>query len=122
MGKTHGIGYDIQSVIALPGDSAEFVKYIEVKSTKRLTPPNLADDLWIDTINITRNEWIAAKQHRGYYEIFRVYFTQQGIFVYVLSDPMQKIDDNKMVATPLTYRLDFSASTVDSSFTMTKEA
>lgn len=122
VGRTHGIGYDIQSVIALPGDSAEFVKYIEVKSTKRLTPPNLHDDLWIDTINITRNEWIAAKQHRGYYEIFRVYFTQQGIFVYVLSDPMQKIDDNKMMATPLTYRLDFSASTVDSSFTMTKEA
>lgn len=34
LGKTKGLGYDIQSVIAEPGDFSEFVKYIEVKSTR----------------------------------------------------------------------------------------
>lgn len=54
LGKTRGLGYDIQSVIAEPGDMAEFVKYIEVKSTKRLTCPDINDDLWIDTLTYSK--------------------------------------------------------------------
>ena len=114
LGKTKGLGYDIQSVIAEPGDMAEFVKYIEVKSTKRLTAPNIEDDLWIDTLNITRNEWIAAQQHRDFYSIFRVYFTREGITMFILKNPMQKYSDNKLQVTPMTYRLDFSNTAVDS--------
>ena len=92
----------------------EFVKYIEVKSTKRLTAPNIEDDLWIDTLNITRNEWIAAQQHRDFYSIFRVYFTRKGITMFILKNPMQKYSDNKLQVTPMTYRLDFSNTAVDS--------
>lgn len=114
LGKTKGLGYDIQSVIAEPGDMAEFVKYIEVKSTKRLTAPNIEDDLWVDTLNITRNEWIAAQQHRDFYSIFRVYFTREGITMFILKNPMQKYSDNKLQVTPMTYRLDFSNTAVDS--------
>ena len=68
----------------------EFVKYIEVKSTKRLTCPDVNDELWIDTLNITRNEWVAAQQHRDFYSIFRVYFTRDGIHMFILKNPMQK--------------------------------
>lgn len=78
LGKTKGLGYDIQSVIAEPGDFSEFVKYIEVKSTKRVTAPDLKDEVWTDTINITRNEWIAAMQHKEFYSIYRVYFIRGG--------------------------------------------
>ena len=53
--------YDIQTVVAETGDEAEFVKYIEVKSTKRVTVPDITDSLWIDTLNITRNEYIILK-------------------------------------------------------------
>ena len=113
LGKTKGLGYDIQSVIAEPGDTAEFVKYIEVKSTKRLTCPDINDDLWIDTLNITRNEWIAAQQHRDFYSIFRVYFTRDGITIFVLNNPMKKQLEGKLQATPITYRVDFSNIAVD---------
>lgn len=118
LGKTRGIGYDIQSVIAEPGDMAEFVKYIEVKSTKRFTCPDLQDSLWIDTLNITRNEYVAAKQHGEFYYIYRVYFTSQGITMFIIGDVGKKLDDGRMQATPMTYRVDFSSSSVDGTETL----
>lgn len=113
LGKTKGLGYDIQSVIAEPGDNSEFVKYIEVKSTKRLTCPSMSDNLWVDTLNITRNEWVAAQQHREFYSIFRVYFTREGVSIFVLKNPMKKYNEGQLQATPMTYRLDFSSNAVD---------
>ena len=121
LGKTRGLGYDIQSVIAEPGDMAEFVKYIEVKSTKRLTCPDVKDNLWIDTLNITRNEWVAAQQHRDFYSIVRVYFTRDGISMFVLNDPIKKHQEGKLQATPMTYRVDFSNGAVDAVITGLKK-
>lgn len=118
LGKTRGIGYDIQLVIAEPGDMAEFVKYIEVKSTKRFTCPDLQDSLWIDTLNITRNEYVAAKQHGEFYYIYRVYFTSQGVTMFIIGDVGKKLDDGRMQATPMTYRVDFSSSSVDGTETL----
>lgn len=88
-------------------------KCIKVKSTKRLTCPDLDDTLWIDTLNITRNEWVAAHQHRGYYSIYRVFFTRKGISIFVIKDIADKIKDGHIQATPMTYRIDFSNSSVN---------
>ena len=113
LGKTRGLGYDIQSVVAIKGDNAEFVKYIEVKATKRVTAPNINDSSWIDTLNITRNEWVASQQHRGSYSIFRVYFVRDSVIMFVLANIAQKQDDGIIQAVPTTYRLDFSNNAVD---------
>lgn len=113
MGKQRGIGYDIQSVIAEPGDRAEFVKLIEVKSTKRLTCPDVSDNLWVDTLNVTRNEWVAAQQYKDMYYIYRVYFTKSGITMFILSNVADKLNDGRMQATPMTYRIDFGNDSVD---------
>ena len=113
LGKTKGLGYDIQSVIAEQGDMSEFVKYIEVKSTKRVTEPDINDDLWIDTLNITRNEWVAAQQHKDFYSIFRVYFVRGNIIMYVIENLCQKERENTVKVTPMTYRIDFGNSAVD---------
>ena len=113
LGKTRGLGYDIQSVVAMAGDTAEFVKYIEVKATKRVTVPDINDKTWIDTLNITRNEWVASQQHRGSYSIFRVYFVRDTVIMYVLTDIAKKYDDGLIQAVPTTYRLDFGNSAVD---------
>lgn len=121
LGKTKGIGYDIQSVIAEPGDEAEFVKYIEVKSTKRLTCPDVNDALWIDTLNVTRNEWIAAHQHRRFYSIFRVFFTRNGVSAFVIEDVAEKIEKGLIQSTPMTYRFDFSNSSVDGVVSLLEE-
>lgn len=120
LGKTRGLGYDIQSVIAEPGEMDEFVKYIEVKSTKRYTCPDPSDSMWIDTLNITRNEWVAAQQHGAFYSIFRVYFTSQGVSMFILSNVAQKLADGRMKTTPLTYRLDFSNTSVDAEVVLKK--
>lgn len=114
LGKTKGLGYDIQSVIAEPGPMDEFVKYIEVKSTKRLTVPDVNDGLWVDTLNITRNEWVAAQQHKEFYSIFRVYFTRDGVSIFVITNVADKLNNNQMHATPMTYRVDFTNTCVDS--------
>lgn len=113
LGKTKGLGYDIQSVLAEPGDFAEFVKFIEVKTTKRVTPPDIKKGILNDTVNLTRNEYIAAAQNRENYVIYRVYLTPGQITMLVIKDPFGKIQNNDMKCTPLTYRLDFSASAID---------
>lgn len=112
-GKTKGVGYDIQSIMAVPGDEGEFYKYIEVKSTKRTTCPDPNSSLWVDTLNITRNEWVAALQHKEYYSIYRVYFTREGIHMFMLDNIAKKKAENLINVTPMTYRLDFSNSSVD---------
>lgn len=121
LGKTKGIGYDIQSVIAEPGNMEEFVKYIEVKSTKRYTCPDPEDSMWIDTLNMTRNEWVAAKQHGQFYSIARVYFTSQGVTMFILSNVAEKLSDGRMMATPMTYRVDFSNTSVDQTIDLQQE-
>lgn len=113
LGKTKGLGYDIQSVVAEEGAKSDFAKYIEVKSTKRVTEPNIQDGLWMDTLNITRNEWIAAQQHGEYYCIYRVYFIRGRIVMYVLNNIYQKQLDKIIDIVPLTYRIDFRKEAVD---------
>ena len=117
-GKTKGVGYDIQSIVAIPGDEAEFCKYIEVKSTKRTTCPDRSNSLWVDTLNITRNEWVAALQHKEYYSIYRVYFTRDGVHMFMLNNIAKKNSDSLITVTPMTYRLDFSNTCVDDEATL----
>lgn len=111
--KTKGLGYDIQSVVAEPGDSAEFAKYLEVKATKRVTAPNESDDTWLDTVNVTRNEYIAAQQHGKSYFIYRVYFTSEGVAMFIIGDVYRKIQENIIKSAPLTYRFDFRSNAID---------
>lgn len=114
LGKQRGLGYDIQSVIAEPGEMEEYVKYIEVKSTKRVTPPDSSDSVWTDSVNMTRNEWIAAMQHKEFYSIYRVYFSSAGVTAFVLNNIWQKQQEGKLIPVPLTYKVDFKKDSVDS--------
>lgn len=113
MGKTKGLGYDIQSVVAEKGDMAEFVKYIEVKATKRVTAPDPNDETWVDTINITRNEWVAAMQHKNFYSIYRVYFVREGVVVFMLNNIYEKEVNGTIQVVPMMYRVDFTNSAID---------
>lgn len=113
LGKTKGLGFDIQSIIAEHGEDAEYVKYIEVKSTKRMTVPSLENKEWADTLTITRNEWIAAMQHKEAYYIYRVYFTPELITVFIIHDPHVKSENRKLKIVPTHYRLDFNHEAVD---------
>jgi hypothetical protein len=104
LGKTKGLGYDILSVYGVT-PNPDFAKYIEVKSTKRVTPP---PDSFTDTINLTRNEWTAAQQHAQHFYIYRVYFCQNEIKVFIIENPYEKNEQGIVYAVPLIYRMDFN--------------
>ena len=113
LGRTKGLGFDIQSVVAQAGEFAEFVKYIEVKSTKRITAPDMNDILWTDTLNLTRNEWVAAQQHKDFYHIYRVYFVRDQIIMFIISDIVQKHNDGIIEVVATMYRVDFRNDAVN---------
>lgn len=111
-GKTKGLGYDITSIEAGRNQkNPEFARYIEVKSTKRVHPPDFTDTF--DTITLTRNEWVAAEQHSYSFYIYRLYFTAKGIFLSIIKDPVKKNYDGILYATPIAYRIEFGNKAVD---------
>jgi len=103
-GKQKGLGYDISSIHAVQGPRAEHAIYIEVKSTKRVTRPQA---LIRDQFDLTRNEWVAADQHRQNYFIYRVYMTNEGVFVFIINNPVQLREEGVIFAEPLKYHLEF---------------
>ena len=114
LGKTKGLGYDVQSIFADNSEYAEFVHYIEVKATKRVTEPPLAgSDGWMDAVTLTRNEWVAAKQHLRSFSIYRVYFTPNKTIVYIIKNPFEKNANGSIKCTPINYRMDFSRESID---------
>lgn len=116
LGKTKGLGYDIQSIFADGSDISEFVHYIEVKATKRMTLPEETEDRWIDSISLTRNEWVAAEQHSKSFSIYRVYFTPDKTVVYAIRNPYDKNQLGEIKCIPTNYRLDFSTVSIDFMF------
>jgi hypothetical protein len=117
VGNQRGLGYDISSVEANENlTEPEFARFIEVKSTKRITEPDLLDSTWVDTINLTRKEWIAAKQYRTAYNIYRVYFTPLNTIVRKINDPFEKNESGVISVLPTIYRMDFSSNSIDKEY------
>ena len=109
MGKIQGLGYDILSVMANNKEEGQLAKYIEVKTTKRVTTPNF-DEHFNDSVNITRNEWIAAKQNGHYFSIYRLYFTPSKIIVAIIENPFDLATKERIALVPLNYRIDFDSN------------
>lgn len=112
LGKTKGLGYDISSIGANENPSKpEFARYIEVKSTTRISEPSF-DDNWSDSLNLTSKEWIAAEQYGVYYNIYRVYFTKKKTIVIKINNPFKKAEENKIEVFPTIYQMDFTAKVI----------
>ncbi len=120
VGKVQGLGYDVMSVMANGRSEGDLAKYIEVKTTKRVTEPNLDDPMFSDSINITRNEWIAAKQNGKYFSFYRIYILPDKVMFLIIDDPYKKVDDGTLTLVPLTYRIDFSKASLNQNFTRLK--
>lgn len=117
LGDQRGLGYDISSVEADENkEEPEFARFIEVKSTKRITEPDIEDGTWTDTINLTRKEWIAAKQYRNAYNIYRVYFTPNATIVRKINDPFGKNEQGVITVLPTQYRMDFGNKSIDKQY------
>jgi hypothetical protein len=95
-----GIGFDIQSVFydepVLIGSN----HYIEVKSTLRVTKPNLREVFVPDSFNLTRSEKLAIDSYGELFSVYRVYIHRSGYDIHVLRNPSQLYVENKMKLTP----------------------
>lgn len=113
LGKTKGVGYDISSLEADENpQQPEFARYIEVKSTRRVTKPSFLDN-WTDTLSMTAKEWIAAEQYGAYYNIYRVYFTKEEIVVVRINNPFKLYQEGKIEVFPTIYQVDFGKDAID---------
>ncbi len=113
LGKTKGFGYDISSIEADENpDKPEFARYIEVKSTTRVTEPSF-DDNWTDSLNLTSKEWVAAEQYKEYYNIYRVYFTKQRTFVVRIKNPYELATQDLIEVYPTTYQMNFNDKVIE---------
>jgi hypothetical protein len=114
VGETKGLGYDILSVEAdeLLSDP-EFARFIEVKTTKRATTPDFNNSCWYDSINLTKREWIVARQHGPAFNIYRVYITPFGNNIIKISNPHLKSLDTIVSVEAITYRMDFEKKAID---------
>lgn len=112
LGKTKGLGYDISS---LEGDEnpqkPEFARYIEVKSTVRISEPSF-DAIWSDSFKLTAKEWVAAEQYGAYYNIYRVYFTRNKTIVIRIQNPFELAQNGKIEVYPIAYQMDFGADVI----------
>ncbi len=113
LGKTKGLGYDISSIEADENPKKpEFARYIEVKSTKRVTVPSF-DKNWGDSLNITAKEWVAAEQYGEYYNIYRVYFTKTKTIVVRIKNPYKKAESGEIEVYPTTYQMNFDSNVIE---------
>lgn len=116
LGKTKGLGYDISSIEADENpENPEFARYIEVKSTKRITRPSFSKT-WADSINITRKEWIAAQQFGHAYNIYRVYFTKTEVIVIRVHNPFALSQQGKISVIPTVYQMEFGSDIIQQRF------
>ncbi|MDR1390234.1 MAG: DUF3883 domain-containing protein [Treponema sp.] len=117
LGKIKGLGYDVQSIIAVKdAENPELAKYIEVKTTKRVTAPDLTDTTWEDVVQITKNEWDAACQHKELYSICRVYFCRDNVVIYFIDDIYHQKETGRIQIIPANFRVYFSSASVTNKY------
>lgn len=105
-GKQKGLGYDVSSIFAI-GHTPEHTIYIEVKTALRVTEPQ---NDFSDQFDMTRNEWVAAEQHKDCYFIYRVYLFNKGYKLFKMCSPAKLREENAIYAEPLKYHIEFTAN------------
>jgi len=94
------LGFDIQSVL-----DTGVKKYIEVKTTKRSFEPDFNTTSFF---GISSNAWETAKQFGDRYFIARVIIAREKISVFVIQNPYQRFEEEKIRLLPLEYRLTYT--------------
>ena len=108
-GKQRGLGYDISSIIA-ENPHPEHAIFIEVKTTARVTIPK---NNFNDNFDLTRNEWIAAEQYGNNFYVYRVYLTNQGVYLFKMKDLLTLKENDEIYAEPLKYHVEFETQMDD---------
>lgn len=96
-----GIGFDIQSVWMDATKAGQF-RYIEVKTTKRSTRPELQPGQ-LDLVTLTSNEYRAARTHGDNFTLCRVYLFPGGFEVHTIDNPIQSGEMGDLIIEPASW-------------------
>ena len=102
-----GIGFDIESVEAV-GLSPMDKRYIEVKTTSRVSAPNPVS--LPDSIVLTRNEMKAANDYPKEFCLYRVYLTRGNVYIYIIRDFVTKEKAGFIDVSAPSYEVKFDAA------------
>lgn len=102
-----GIGFDIESITGY-GSAPKTPKYIEVKTTTRVTAPSVKS--FVDSINLTRNEWNAAKIFKDDFFIYRVYITKGKVFMFIIGSIVEKNAHSLIEVSAPVYEVKFDVA------------
>lgn len=116
-----GIGFDIESIFhnepALNGTPHR----IEVKSTLRVTKPDLRSTKMPDSFTLTRSEKKAVDVYKETFSIYRVYIYAGGYDIHVLRNPSELNTKNILNLTPDTWSADYLPSAIPAFYQIIEE-
>lgn len=116
-----GIGFDIESIFHNEPELNGTPHRIEVKSTLRVTKPDLRNTLAPDGFALTRSEKQAVDTYKETFSIYRVYIYAGGYDVHVLRNPAE-LNANKILNfVPDTWSADYLPSAIPGHYRIIEE-
>ena len=91
-----GIGFDIESIFHNEPELNGRPHRIEVKSTVRVTRPDLHGSITPDGFTLTRSEKQAIETYQDTFSIYRVYIFAGGYSIHILRNP-SKLSKQKII-------------------------
>lgn len=116
-----GIGFDIESIFYDEKNLLGTPHRIEVKSTVRVTKPDLRNSIAPDGFNLTRSEMQALKTYRETFSIYRVYIYAGGYVIHILRNPAELQELEIMSFTPDGWTAEYLPSTIPSNYKIVEE-
>jgi hypothetical protein len=116
-----GIGFDIESIFHNEPTLNGGPHRIEVKSTVRVTRPDLRGSITPDGFTLTRSEKQAIETYQETFSIYRVYIFAGGYSIHILRNP-SKLDKQKIITfLPDTWSANYLPSAIPSDYQIIEE-
>lgn len=116
-----GIGFDIESIFHNEPGLNGGPHRIEVKSTVRVTKPDLRGSITPDGFTLTRSEKQAIETYKATFSIYRVYIFAGGYCIHILRNP-SKLNKQKIINfLPDTWSADYLPSAIPSNYQIIEE-
>jgi hypothetical protein len=116
-----GIGFDIESIFYSEPSLIGTPHRIEVKSTVRVTKPDLRNSLAPDGFTLTRSEMRAVEAYKETFSIYRVYIYAGGYDIHILRNPAELNKNKIMNFVPDTWSADYLPSAIPPHYQIIEE-
>jgi hypothetical protein len=116
-----GIGFDIESIFHDEPELNGTSHRIEVKSTLRVTKPDIRTAKAPDSFTLTRSEKRAVDEYRESFSIYRVYIYAGGYDVHILRNPFELSGKNILDLSPETWSASYVPAAIPAHYRIIEE-